>query len=152
MRFNNTERNMITNLWKKSKATFTRLNPTARILTPLLLALAVPYQLEAAGPAPVNLLSTASFVILSGAAITTTGGGIINGDVGASPIAGSAIGVTCAQVNGTIYAVDASGPSCAVINATLLTQAKNDLTTAYNDAAGRTTPTATNPGGGISAG
>ena len=87
-------------------------------------------------------------MILAGAAVTTTGGGIINGDVGASPIAGSAIGVTCAQVNGTIYAVDASGPPCAVINPTLLTTAKNDLTTAYNDAAGRTTPTATNPGGG----
>jgi hypothetical protein len=147
-RFNNTERNMITNLWKKSKAAFARLNTTTRILTPLLLATVIPCQLEAAGPAPVNLLSTANFVILAGAAVTTTGGGIINGDVGASPIAGSAIGVTCAQVNGTIYAVDASGPPCAVINPTLLTQAKNDLTTAYNDAAGRTIPTATNPGGG----
>jgi hypothetical protein len=147
-RLNNSERNMITNPWNKIKATFTRLKPAARILTPLLLALAIPCQLEAAGPAPVNLLSTANFVILAGAAVTTTGGGIINGDVGASPIAGSAIGVTCSQVNGTIYAVDASGPPCAVINATLLTQAKNDLTTAYNDAAGRTIPTATNPGGG----
>ena len=139
---------MITNLWKKTKATFTRLNATARILTPLLLALATPYQLEAAGPAPVNLLSTANFVILSGAGITTTGGGIINGNIGASPIAGSVIGVPCAQVNGTIYAVDASGPPCAVVDPSLLTTAKNDLTTAYNDAAGRTTPTATNPGGG----
>ncbi len=121
---------------------------TSRILIPLLLALAIPYQLHAAGPAPVNLLSTANFVILSGAGITTTGGGIINGNIGASPIAGSAIGVTCAQVNGTIYAVDASGPPCAVVNPSLLTQAKSDLTTAYNDAAGRTIPTATNPGGG----
>ena len=111
---------------------------SARILTALLLALAIPYQLAAAGPAPVNLLSTASFAILSGAAITTTGGGIINGNVGASPIAGSAIGVTCVQVNGIIYAVDASGPACAVIDPTLLTTAKGDLTTAYNDAAGRT--------------
>jgi len=147
-RSNNTERNMITNLWKRTKTTFAQLNPTARIITPLLLALAIPCQLDAAGPAPVNLLSTANFVILSGAAITTTGGGIINGNVGASPIAGSAIGVTCAQVNGTIYAVDASGPPCAVVAPSLLTTAKNDLTTAYNDAAGRTTPTAINPGGG----
>ncbi|MDR3457692.1 MAG: ice-binding family protein [Verrucomicrobiae bacterium] len=118
--------------------------PTGRILTSLLLALAIPYQLEAAGPAPLDLLSTAHFVILSGAAITTTGGGIINGDVGASPIAGSAIGVNCAQMNGTIYAVDASGPPCAVIASVLLTAAKNDLTTAYNDAAGRT-PVPTGP-------
>jgi hypothetical protein len=121
-------------------------------LTPLLLALAIPCQLEAAGPAPVNLLSTASFVILSGAAITTTGGGIINGDVGASPIAGSAIGVTCAQVNGTIYAVDASGPPCAMIAPALLLAAKNDLTTAMIAAAGRTPvptdPDHLNPNGG----
>ncbi len=92
----------------------------------------------AAGPEPVNLRSTAPFAILAGAAITTTGGGAINGDVGASPIAGSAIGVTAAQVNGTIYAVDASGPPGSVIDPTLLTAAKGDLTTAYNEAAGRT--------------
>ena len=112
--------------------------PAVRILASFLLALAIPFQLSAAGPAPVNLLSTAHFAILSGAAITTTGGGIINGDVGAYPIAGSAIGVPCPQVNGTIYARDASGPACAVINAALLLAAKSDLTTAYNDAAGRT--------------
>jgi hypothetical protein len=125
-------------------------NATGRILTTLLLALAIPSHLWAAGPAPVNLLSTAPFVILSGAAITTTGGGTINGDVGASPIAGSAIGVNCAQMNGTIYAVDASGPPCAVVDATLLTAAKNDLTTAYNDAAGRPAGTGPNlnPGAG----
>ncbi len=123
---------------------FSKLKATARISTLLLLALANSPQLFADGPAPVNLRSTASFVILSGAAITSTGGGSINGDVGASPIAGSAIGVTCAQVNGTIYAVDASGPPCAVIDATFLTTAKGDLTAAYNDAAGRT-PTPTGP-------
>src|SRR6185312_1947416 len=106
-----------------------KLIPIVRTLFPLLVALIIPQQLMAAGPVPVNLLSTLSFVILSGAAITTTGGGIINGNVGASPIAGSAIGVTCSQVNGTIYAVDASGPPCAVIDAALLTTAKNDLTT-----------------------
>ena len=83
-------------------------------------------------------------MILSGAGITTTGGGIITGNVGSSPIAGSAIGVTCAQVIGTIYAVDASGPPCAVVDASLLTTAKGDLTTAYNDAAGRT-PVPTGP-------
>src|SRR5665213_2415986 len=152
---NNSERNMITNLWKRTKATFTQPNLTRRILTPLLLALAIPYQLHAAGPATLDLLSTANFVILSGAGITTTGGGIINGNIGASPIAGSAIGVSCAQVNGTIYAVDASGPPCAVVDPPLLTQAKNDLTTAYNDAANRTpVPTGPNlnPGAAYSTG
>ena len=75
---------------------FFKLNPTARILTLFLLAAVSEHQLIAAGPAPVNLGSTASFTILAGAAITTTGGGIINGNVGASPIAGSAIGVALA--------------------------------------------------------
>ena len=120
---------------------FFKLNPTARILTSFLLALTIPHQAAAAGPAPVDLRSTADFVILSGAAITTTGGGIINGNVGASPITGAAIHLTCAQVNGTIYTVDPAGPlPCRVIDSTLLTTAKGDLTIAYNDAAGRTFP------------
>ncbi len=121
-----------------------KLCQSTRLIASLLLGLAVPYQLTAAGPAPVDLRSTANFVILSGAGITTTGGGVINGDVGASPITGAAIGVTCAQVNGTIYAVDAAGPFCAVIDTARLTTAKGDLTTAYNDAAGRT-PVPTGP-------
>ena len=99
--------------------------------------IAPPWTLAAAGPAPVDLRSTAHFTILAGAAVTSTGGGIINGDVGASPIAGSAIGVTAAQVNGTIYAVDGNGPAGSVKDPVLLTAAKGDLTTAYNDAAGR---------------
>ncbi len=107
--------------------------------------------LEAAGPAPVDLRSTAPFAILSGAAITTTGGGIITGNVGASPIAGSAIHVTAAQVHGTTYAVDASGPAGTLVDPSMLTTAKGDLTTAFNDAAGRTPiPTGPflNPGAG----
>ena len=107
--------------------------------------------LHAAGPAPVNLGSAGHFTILAGAAITTTGGGAINGDVGASPIAGSAIHLTAAQVNGKIYAVDASGPAGSIVDSVRLTAAKGDLTTAYNDAAGRTpVPSGTflNPGAG----
>jgi len=118
--------------------------PKARAINPLCLGLAAAVAvlapagtLFAAGPAPVNLGSTAHFAILAGAAITTTGGGLINGDVGASPIAGSAIGIPAAQVVGTIYEVDASGPAGAVVAPALLTAAKGDLTTAYNDAAGR---------------
>jgi hypothetical protein len=93
--------------------------------------------LLAAGPAPVNLGSAAHFTILAGATITTTGGGVINGDIGASPITGAAIHLTQAQVNGTIYTVDAAGPAGSVIAPALLTTAKGDLTTAFNDAAGR---------------
>jgi Ice-binding-like len=93
---------------------------------------------SAAGPEPINLGTTAHFTILAGAAITTTGGGIINGDVGASPIAGTAVHLTQAQVNGTIYVVDASGPAGSVMAPALLLAAKGDLTTAFNEAAGRT--------------
>src|ERR1039457_559590 len=114
---------------------------TKRILMGLVLAVALlapPGTLVAAGPAPVNLGSAAQFTILAGAAVTTTGGGIIKGDVGASPITGTAIHLTQAQVNGTIYAVDAAGPAGSVIDPTLLATAKGDLTKAINDAAGRT--------------
>ena len=105
----------------------------------------------ASGPSPIILGTTAHFAILAGAAITTTGGGMINGDVGASPIDGADIGIPPVQVNGTIYAVDATGTQASnvKVDPTLLTAAKGDLTTAMNDAAGRTpTPTGTflNPG------
>ena len=130
------------------------MNGTKQILMNLVLAaaFAASHQtLMAAGPAPVNLGMTAHFTILAGAAITTTGGGIIDGDIGASPITGAAIHLTQAQVNGTIYAVDAAGPAGSVIAPALLSAAKGDLTTAINDAAGRTpTPTGPflNPGAG----
>ncbi|HBA84179.1 MAG TPA: hypothetical protein DCZ95_08820 [Verrucomicrobia bacterium] len=131
--------------------------PIAASAKPMLLglilaaAMMTPHRTWAAGPASVNLGSTAHFTILAGAAITTTGGGPINGDVGASPIAGSAIGLTDAQVNGIIYAVDATGPAGSVIDPALLTAAKGDLTTAYNEARDRTpVPTGPflNPGAG----
>jgi hypothetical protein len=70
--------------------------------------------------------------------VTTTGGGAINGDVGASPIAGAAIHLTDAQVNGTIYSVDATGPAGSVMDPSRLSTAKGDLTTAYNEARDRT--------------
>lgn len=102
-----------------------------------------------AGPAPVDLGTAGHFTILSGAAITSTGGGTIVGDVGAYPIAGSGVGIPPPQVTGIIYERDATGTAGpnVVIDASLLLTAKNDLTTAYNDAAGRTFPIL-NPGGG----
>jgi hypothetical protein len=116
-----------------------KLSGTKQIIIGFILAAALlgPLRMLAAGPVPVDLGSTAHFAILSGAAITTTGGGIINGDVGASPITGSAIGIPAAQVNGIIYAVDASGPAGSVMDPVLLTAAKGDLNTAYNAAAAR---------------
>src|SRR3989337_2750720 len=96
----------------------------------------------AAGPPTVGLGTADSFAILAGSTITDVPASTITGDVGLSPAAGSFIGLTCAEVTGTIYSVDGSGPlPCRVTNAGLLTTAKNDLTVAYGSAAGRTPDT-----------
>ncbi len=90
------------------------------------------------GPQPVILGLAANFAGLSKAGITDVPSSDIIGNIGASPISGAAIGVTCAEVTGTIYAVDAAGPApCSVIDPVMLTTAVSNLETAYTDAAGR---------------
>jgi hypothetical protein len=81
-----------------------------------------------------------SFAVLAYAGIPSPGNTSIIGDIGVSPTTGSTIDIKCTDmVTGTIYSVNAAGPiPCVVTNPTLLTAAMNDLTTAYNDAAGRT--------------
>jgi len=94
-----------------------------------------------AAQATVNLRSASPFAILSGTPNITDAGNssVINGNVGLSPATGAGIALTCSQVTGTIYSVDATGPlPCRVTNGPLLLTAKNNLTTAYTDAAGRT--------------
>ncbi|MBA3281760.1 MAG: DUF3494 domain-containing protein, partial [Acidimicrobiia bacterium] len=94
---------------------------------------------DAVSPAPVSLGTADPFAILAGTAITDVPNSVISGDVGLSPGTGAAIGVTCSEVSGTIYSVDAGGPlPCRVTDPGLLTTAKNDLTAAYTDVAGRT--------------
>ncbi|MDQ1723528.1 MAG: hypothetical protein QOG52_556 [Frankiaceae bacterium] len=91
--------------------------------------------------APVNLGTADTFAILSKSGITDVYASAINGDVGASPITGAAIGLVCPEVmTGTVYTVNAAGPACRVSDATLLTLAVSDMQNAYNDAAGRTFP------------
>jgi hypothetical protein len=95
----------------------------------------------------VNLLTTDNFAVLGGSAVTGTNTNVVTGDVGLDPNGGADITLlTCSEVSGTIY--DNNGgytgggiasTACRVTNAGLLTTAKNDLVTAYNDAAGRTT-------------
>jgi hypothetical protein len=69
--------------------------------------------------------------------------------VGASPITGAAILLSCTEVAGTIFSVDAAGPQpCVVTNASGLTTAVGDMQTAYNDAAGRNNPNFLNLGAG----
>src|SRR5580658_9533033 len=69
----------------------------------------------------VNLGTAGNFVILSKTGITDVPTSAIVGNIGASPITGAAIHVSCAEVVGTIYAVDGAGPApCAVMNSSLL--------------------------------
>lgn len=97
---------------------------------------------------PVGLGTAGNFAVLAGSAVNDTNPSVITGNVGLSPAAWLSA-LTCGEVTGTIYSVDASGPlPCRVTNPGLLTTAKNDLTTAYNDAAGRgATTIATELGG-----
>ncbi len=78
------------------------------------------------GQAPVRLRSAAPFAVLAGSTVTNTALlTTVNGDLGVSP--GTAVtGFPPGVVNGTMHRGD---PVAA--------QAKLDLTTAYNDAAGR---------------
>ncbi len=96
---------------------------TTSILMGLVLAASalVSRSVMAAGPAPIDLKTCAHFAIVAGTTITTTGGGIINGDVGLYP-AGT-VGIPPEQVNGTIYN---GGPIAA--------QAQLDLNDAFDAA------------------
>src|SRR5439155_1637549 len=79
-----------------------------------------------AGQAPVALGAATTFAVLAGSTVTSTGATTVNGDLGLSP--GTTVtGFLPGIVNGTIHAGD---PAAA--------QAQLALTTAYNDAAGRT--------------
>ena len=102
------------------------------------------------GQAPVSLGAAGTFAILTKSGITDVFESAINGDVGASPITGAAIGLTCGEVKtGKVYSVDAAGPlPCTTTNATLLTSAVSDMEAAYTDAAGRTSPDFTELGAG----
>ncbi|HXJ62087.1 MAG TPA: ice-binding family protein, partial [Verrucomicrobiae bacterium] len=79
-----------------------------------------------AGQGPVVLGSASTFAVLAGSTVTSTGGSMVNGDLGVSP--GTAVtGFLPGVVNGALHVGDA-----------IAAQAQLDLTSAYNDAAGRT--------------
>lgn len=79
------------------------------------------------GPVVVPLGTTSAFTVLAGSTVTNTGATSVTGDLGVSP--GSAVtGFPPGTTTGAIHVAD---PAAA--------QAQVDLTTAYNNAAGRTT-------------
>ena len=106
---------------------FFKLGITARILPSLFLALAIPFQLATAAESPVALGSAANFVVLAGSTVTSSGATIITGDLGLWP--GTAVtGFPPGTVIGTMH-----------VNDPIAQAAQGDLTTAFNDAAGRST-------------
>ncbi len=102
------------------------------------------------GPLPVDLGSAEDFTVLSKTGISTTGTTFITGNIGVSPITSTAITgfglildstntfATSPYVSDKVYAADYAVPTPAKMTAAI-----SDLHTAYVDAAGRTTPDAT---------
>jgi type VI secretion system secreted protein VgrG len=121
--------------------TASRVGPVVFTLLMLLTFLVQP--IAAVSPPTVPLGTAAPFALLAGSAITNVPTSTIGGDVGLSPDTGAGItGLTCAEVSGTIYTVDLGAPpACREQDAGLLTTAKNALTNAYDNAAGRTPDT-----------
>src|ERR1700730_10078645 len=106
---------------------FFKPNATARILTSLLLGLTIPHQLATAAQLPVALGSAANFGALAGSTVTSTGDTVVNGDLGVWP--GSSVsGFPPGTVTGKQHVADPTAQT-----------AEGDLTTAFNDAAGRST-------------
>ena len=96
----------------------------------VLVGLLVGSPAASAAQSTVGLGTATSFAVLAGSTVTNTGASTISGDLGVSP--GAAVtGFPPGLVNaGTQHAADA-----------VAGQAQSDLTTAYNDAAGRTPAT-----------
>src|ERR1022692_656029 len=86
---------------------------------------------------PVDLGGAGYFVILTETGITDVPASDVTGNVGVSPITGTADHLTCREVHGKIYSVDNAGPPpCSIKAPKKLTNAVHDMQTAYTDAAG----------------
>src|SRR5580704_5108119 len=94
-------------------------------------------QSAGAATGTVDLGTATPYAVLAGSAVTNTGPSVISGDLGVSPqtaVTGFGGAPNGTVINGTIHSADASAASAQLA-----------LTTAYNDAAGRT-KTASVPG------
>ncbi len=121
------------NQWRRGIAALLRFVPVLVLFlaTTVAVGMAGSARASAATP-PVSLGSAANFAVLAGSTVTNTGPTMITGDLGLSP--GTAVtGIPPGQVVGAIHTADS-----------VALQAKNDLTSAYDDAAARPT-TATVP-------
>jgi hypothetical protein len=103
-----------------------RAGPLARVLVPLFVVVVLAAaSCTRADAATVGLGTAGSFGVLGGSAVTNTGPTVIAGDLGVAP--GTAVsGFPPGTVSGAVHANDA-----------VAVQAKSDLVTAYDDAAGR---------------
>ena len=107
-------------LFHHSPRSFTKLAPLAL----LAVGVAFPVTDASAAVASVSLGTASSFAVLAGSGITNTGPTTIIGDVGTFPTV-SETGFVSVTLIGTDHGGDA-----------VTQQAKNDLTTGYNEAAG----------------
>ncbi len=132
-----------------NKLTYHPLGNTIRLLVIATLAIALTLGTGQtarafASPAPVNLGAAASFAILTKTGITNVSPSAITGNLGASPIAATAITgfsliadstntfSTSTQVTGKIYAANYAVPTPANLTTAVL-----NMEAAYTDAAGR---------------
>jgi len=102
------------------------------------------------GASAVDLGSAGNYAILAKSGISTTGTTSINGNIGVSPIAATAITgfglskdasnqfATSSRVNGRVFAANYAPPTPAA-----MTSAISDMESAYTNAAGQGTPSAT---------
>ncbi|MCW2763748.1 MAG: periplasmic copper-binding [Marmoricola sp.] len=81
-----------------------------------------------------SLGTASSFSILAETNITNVPSSSVSRDVGLSPASGSFIGLTDAEVGGTIYSVNGAAPPAAnaTVNPGLLTTAINDMTNVWS--------------------
>jgi hypothetical protein len=94
------------------------------------------------GPAPVSLLSAANFAILAGSTITSAGPTLVAGAAGTLANLGVTPGTAVTGFIGILPGGPGTVDGMILVSPNpTVAQAKIDLTTAFNDAAGRTTAT-----------